>query len=258
MFEGKKLRDRLHAGQMCLGTWINFTDPRVAELLCSSGFDFLILDSEHSALGIETIQHNIMATKGSQVSPIVRVAWNDAVLIKQALDMGAAGILVPLIRTAHEARQVLAACLYPPAGERGFGPLRPTHYYRQFGEYIETANDHIVVWIMIEDIEAVNNIEEIVRIPRLDGIFIGQFDLSGSMGLLGQINHPRVDAAIEKIIYAAKAASLPIGITSPPRPEIAFQWLSKGVQFLTLGDDITYLVDASQGVVSGLKNLVEK
>ena len=258
MFEGKKLREKLHAGQICLGTWVTSTDPCVTELLCGSGFDFIIIDSEHTALDIELIQHSLMATKGSNVTPMVRVAWNDQVLIKRVLDRGAAGVLVPHVQTAEDVQQAIAACMYPPVGVRAFGPHRPANYGRQYAEYIETANDNIVVWVQIEHIDAVNNIEEIVRIPRLDGVIFGPYDLAGSLGLLGQPQHPQVLEAIDKTITAAREAGVPVGSTAPAAPEAAFEWLLKGVQFITLGADMSYLVQASQTVVFGVKKLIKE
>lgn len=257
MFEGQRLRWKLQAGEVCLGTWINFTDPCVAELLCGSGFDFFIIDSEHGPLDIEAVQHNIMATKGTTVAPVVRVAWNDHVLIKRALDVGAAGVLVPLVRSARDVESAIAACMYPPDGIRGFGPRRPANYERDFGEYIATANDNIVVWAQIEHKDAVDNIEEIVRVPRLDGIFIGSCDLSGSLGLLGQTQHELVQQAVAKVITVGTRAGVSVGIAGPAKPESAFAWISKGVQFITLGGDQGYLVYASQTAVSGVRHLLD-
>ncbi len=255
MYEGRTLRARLQAGEICLGTWTSTTDPCIVELLCGSGFDFIMIDAEHGPLDIESIQQNLMATKGTSVTPIVRVAWNDPVLIKRTLDAGAGGILVPLVRSAEDARQAVAACLYPPAGIRGFGPRRPSNYERDAAEYIATANDNIVIWAQIEHVDAIANIEEIVRAPRLDGIIIGSNDLSGSMGLLGQSRHPQVLAAIESTIAAARGAKLPLGIAGPLDPEQAGEWLRKGMQFITLGSEAGMLVQASQAAVMGVRRL---
>jgi len=258
MFEGKKLREKLHSGQICLGTWVTSTDPCVTELLCGSGFDFIIIDTEHTALDTELVQHCLMATKGSDVAPMVRVAWNDPVLIKHVLDVGAAGVLVPHVSTPEAVQQAIAACMYPPVGIRAFGPRRPGNYGRQFAEYIETANDHIVVWVQIEDVDAVNNIEQIARIPRLDGVIFGPYDLAGSLGVLSDPGHPLVIEAIDKTIAAAREAGVPVGFTASAAPEAAFEWLLKGVQFMTLGADTSYLMQASQTAVSGVKKLINE
>jgi len=258
MNEGKRLKDKLTRGDVCLGTWINFNDPTVAELLTESGFDFFIIDSEHSAQDNETVQLNCMATKGTPVTPVVRVAWNDPVLIKRALDVGAGGILIPLVRSARDVETGVAACLYPPTGIRGFGPRRPASYERHFTEYIKTANENIAVWAQIEHIDAVNDIDRIVRVPNLTGIFIGAFDLSGSMGMLGQVGHPDVQAAITKVIQAARSAGLPAGMAGPGDVDLAFQWIQKGIQFITLGGDQGYLVKASQALVGGVRERIGK
>ena len=258
MFEGKSLRQKLHSGAICLGIWVSFTDPCVTELLSGSGYDFLMIDSEHSAMDIESVQRNCMATKGSDVAPMVRVPWNDQVMIKRVLDAGAAGILTPMVRSPEDATRAVEACLYPPAGIRGFGPRRPANYERHFAEYITNANDNIVIWVQIEHIDAVNCIEKIVGVPRLDGVFVGSNDLSGSMGLLGQPRHPRVLEAIDKVIAAARGAGLPMGIAGPPTPADAYAWLEKGVQFITLGGDQGLLVQASQASVDGVRKLISQ
>ena len=255
MYEGQALRKKLHAGEICLGTWIDTTDPCIVELVCGSGYDFVIVDSEHGALDIETIQQDLMATKGSSVTPVVRVAWNDAVLIKRVLDAGAGGILVPMVRTGAEARQAVEACLYPPSGIRGFGPRRPSNYERDAAEYIATANDNVVIWVQIEHADAISNIDEIARTPRLDGMIVGSNDLSGSMGLLGQPRHPQVLAAIDRVITAARAAGVPVGIAGPAEPQAAFKWLQKGMQFITLSSVAGMLVEASEAAVQGVREL---
>jgi len=256
MLEGKALRDRLRAGEICLGTWTASSDPCIAEMLTGSGYDFIVIDSEHGALGIESVQQDIMAMKGTGVAPIVRVPWNDAVLVKRVLDSGAAGVLIPLVRSAEEVEQAIAACMYPPAGIRGFGPRRPSNYERDATAYLATANESLVVWVQIEHIDAVNAIDAIVSTPRLDGVFIGSNDLSGSLGLLGQPRHPRVMEAIDKTIASAKAAGVSVGIAGPADPQAAFEWLSKGVQFITLGSDASLLIQASEASVQGVRRLV--
>jgi len=254
--DGLKLRAKLAAGDICLGTWTDSCDPCIAELLCGSGFDFLMIDGEHGALNIETIQRLIMATRNTGVAAMVRVPWNDPVLIKPILDAGAAGILVPMVKTAEEARLAVAACTYPPAGIRGFGPRRPSDYEREGYDYIDQASGMLTVWVQIEHVDGVNNIEEIVRTPGLSGVLIGSNDLSASMGPLGQPRHPRVLEAIDKVIEAAKEAGTPVGIAGPADPAAAHAWVKKGMQFITLGGVNGFLVSATENSVSGLRGLI--
>lgn len=155
MFEGKELRDKLKKGHVCLGMFTLSIDPGISELLSGSGFDFLIIDAEHGAFSLESIQTHLMAVQGSDTVAIVRVSSHDHVFIKRVLDAGAGGILIPQVRSAEEAREGVSACLYPPDGNRGLGPRRPSNYYRDVAECYRTANQHIVIWVQIEHVDAI-------------------------------------------------------------------------------------------------------
>lgn len=132
MENASKFRDKLRRGQLCLGSFITCTDPTITEALCSVS-DFVWIDMEHNALSLEAVQAHLMATKGSDTTGLVRVPWNDPVLIKPVLDIGADGVVVPLVRTADDVRRAVAACRYPPEGIRGFGPRRASGYGRLGG-----------------------------------------------------------------------------------------------------------------------------
>lgn len=257
MFHGKALLDKLQRGEVCLGTWVMFRDPVVMELLCGSDFDFVVIDAEHGAFGIETLTAHFIAAEKSGIPVIVRVPSSDPASIKPVLDAGAGGILVPLLRSADEVAQAVAACRYPPEGVRGYNPWRASHYGRDGAEYMATANGQVVVWVMIERIEAVEEIEAIVRTPGLHGLVLGPADLSASLGLLGQPNHPDVVAAIEKTIAAAREAHLPVGLPGSDDPDQAFAWLERGMQFVALGGDFVYLLKGSQEALSGVRRLIE-
>jgi 2-keto-3-deoxy-L-rhamnonate aldolase RhmA len=236
-----KFRKKIRSGQVCFGTGITFTDPTVTEALTSS-LDFVWIDMEHNGLSLETVQAHIMATKGSDTAPLVRVRWNDPVLIKPVLDIGAAGVIVPMVRTAEEAARAVAACLYPPQGIRGFGPRRPSNYGRNFGsEFCKAANETIIVIAQIEHIDAVNNIDEILKVPGLTGIVMGPYDLSGTMGHMGEPNHPEVLQAIDTVIAKARKTSLFVG-TGVADPQTGKEWVGKGVNWLTLSNDFMLLV----------------
>jgi 2-keto-3-deoxy-L-rhamnonate aldolase RhmA len=144
-----KFREKMRNGQVCFGTGITFTDPTVTEAL-SGSLDFVWIDMEHSGLSLESVSNHILATKGTEAAPLVRVQWNDPVLIKPVLDIGAAGVIVPMIRTAEEAEKAVSACLYPPKGLRGFGPRRPSDYGRRFGpDFCRKANEAILVFAQL-------------------------------------------------------------------------------------------------------------
>src|SRR5258706_13187710 len=161
MENAKKMREKIAKGQTCYGSYISSTDPVVTEAL-SSFNDFFWIDAEHNALTLETIQLHLMATRGSDAAALVRVPWNDPVLIKPVLDIGAAGVIVPMIRTADDVRLAVAACRYPPEGIRGFGPRCPSNYARIGGpEFCRAANEAMITIVQVEDIEAVKNLDEI-------------------------------------------------------------------------------------------------
>jgi 2-keto-3-deoxy-L-rhamnonate aldolase RhmA len=226
--------------------------------MCGSGFDFLIVDAEHGPHDLETVQMHMMATKGTNVTPIVRVAWNDQVLIKRLLDVGAAGVLVPMIRNREDVDQAVAACMYPPAGVRGFGPRRPSNYERNFSEYIATSNDEVIVLVQIEHIDAVNNLDEILQAPGLSGVFVGSNDLSASIGLLGQPRHPRVLELIDTVIAKAREAGIAPGIAGPSTADGVLDWISKGMQFITCGGDGAFLLNTADSTMAEIRSRLEE
>jgi 2-dehydro-3-deoxyglucarate aldolase/4-hydroxy-2-oxoheptanedioate aldolase len=251
--QANRFRDKLARGQICLGTVITFTDATVTEALCQV-LDFVWIDMEHNALGLETVQGHLMATKGSETTPLVRVPWNDPVLIKPVLDIGAAGVIVPLIRTAEEARRAVAACLYPPDGIRGFGPRRPSNYGQLGGpEFCSAANRSVLPMVQIEHIEAVANIPEILAVPGLVSVVIGPNDLVGSMGRMGEPRHPEVLRAVDTVIAQARRARIPVGIGAGDDPEILKDWIARGVQWLTMGGDCSLLLRAATEVAARLR-----
>ena len=253
-----RFRARLAAGETCLGTVITFTDPTVTEALCQV-LDFVWIDMEHNALSLETVQAHLMATKGSDTTALVRVPWNDPVLIKPVLDIGATGIIVPLIRSAQEARRAVAACLYPPEGIRGFGPRRASNFGELGGpEFCRAANASVMPIVQIEHIDAVNSIDEILTIPRLASIVFGPNDLAGSMGLMGMPRHPDVLSAIESVIAKARQAGIPIGIGVGDDPELLADWIARGVQWLAMGGDCSLLLRAARATVAEVRQRSER
>jgi 2-dehydro-3-deoxyglucarate aldolase/4-hydroxy-2-oxoheptanedioate aldolase len=241
-------QDRLRQGQLCLGTCITFTDPTVTEALCGL-LDFVWIDMEHNPLTLETVQGHVMATKGSATIPLVRVPWNDPVLIKPILDLGAAGVIVPLIRTADETSRAVAACRYPPEGIRGFGPRRPSHYGRLTGPaFCQAANESVSVILQIEHVDAVNNLDAILAVSGITSIVIGPNDLAGSLGHIGEPHHPMVREAIATVIVGARRRGVPVGLASGDDPAKLLEWVKMGVQWLALGSDVTLMLRAAAQV----------
>jgi 2-keto-3-deoxy-L-rhamnonate aldolase RhmA len=239
------LRGKLARKQLCVGTVITFTDPTVTEALCPV-LDFVWIDMEHNALCLEAVQGHVMATKGSDTAPLVRVPWNDPVLIKPVLDLGAAGVIVPLIRSAEDVRRAVAACLYPPDGVRGFGPRRPSNYGRLGGpEFCRAANARVLPIVQVEHVQAVENIGEILAVPGLASIVLGPNDLAGSMGLMGEPQHPEVLRAIDAVIAQARQAGVSVGVGASDDADMLVDWVNRGVNWLAMGGDCTLLIRAA-------------
>ena len=194
------LKRRLRDGATALGAWLSIADPAVAEIMAGAGFDYILIDTEHAPWSLESLQTTLLAFRGMPTVPIVRVPWNDQVHVKQALDVGADGVLAPMVRSAAEARALVAAAKYPPDGIRGFGPRRASDYGRNIDAYVTGANAATIVIPQIEDVGAAEAIDEILAVPGVDALCIGPNDLSGSAGVLRQHDHPVVRGAIDRIL----------------------------------------------------------
>ncbi|MBP37805.1 MAG: aldolase/citrate lyase family protein [Dehalococcoidia bacterium] len=250
----KNFKEKLKNGQIPLGCGVSFTDPTVSELF-SYVLDFVWIDMEHNAMSLETVQAHIMATKGSDTAALVRVPWNDPVLIKPVLDMGADGIIAPFVRTVEDVELAVAACLYPPDGIRGFGPRRPIQYGRiADADYVNRANEEMIVIVQIEHIDAVNAMDEIINVPGLTGIVIGANDLAGSMGHMGNPQHHEVQSAIETVVRTASDGGIYPGIGLADDPEALMAWVSKGIQWVQVGVDWAHLTRAIDTSVGRLRD----
>jgi 2-keto-3-deoxy-L-rhamnonate aldolase RhmA len=253
MQSSRSFQERLRQGATCLGTCITFSDATVTEAL-SGIVDFVWIDMEHNPLSLESVQAHVMATKGTGATALVRVAWNDPVLIKPVLDLGAAGVIVPLIRSADEAARAVAACRYPPDGIRGFGPRRPSDYGRQGGpQYCRAANESVVTIVQIEHADAVRNIDAILAVPGLTSVVIGPNDLSGSLGRMGEPRHPDVLRAIDSVLDSAKSAGIPVGIAVGDDPDVLREWIDKGVSWIAIGADFLLLAAAAARSVQAVR-----
>lgn len=235
------LKERLKQGATLFGAWLSMTDPAVAEIMAGVGFDYVLIDTEHAPWTMPALQTALMAFRGSSSVPIVRVPWNDPVYIKQALDVGAEGIIAPMVRTTAEARAMVAACRYPPDGIRGFGPRRASDYGRNTDGYVADANRSIVVIPQIEDVRTVAEIDDFLGVDGIDAICIGPNDLSGSAGVMRQHDHPVVRDAIDRILRAATARGLAVctGVTLPPEKQ--GDWVGRGARLALVTSDVELL-----------------
>lgn len=251
---GMDFKTKLKSGRICLGAWVTLSDPLVPEVMSYLGFDWLLIDTEHAPIPLDTLQTMILMMQRGGTPSIVRVPWNDLVMIKQALDVGAEGILVPMIRSADEARRAVEAAKYPPLGVRGFGPRAAADFGRRMTEYASEANDRTVVILQIEHIDAVNDLENILRVPGVDGLFIGPADLSYSMGIPLQWEHPDLIAAIKLVAQKARVAAVPIGGAVDDTLEETLRWIDWGMQFVTLGVDWQFMRGAATGMLNSVRS----
>jgi len=239
-----ELKARLKRGEKTVGAWITIPHMDVSEALSTLPFDWFVFDQEHSALDDQITQELIQAMKG-EVTPIVRVAWNDMVMIKKALDTGVEGIIIPWINSKEDAVKAVKFCKYPPEGVRGCGPRRTILLDP---DYLKTVNDELLIIVQIETQEAVKNAEEIMSVDGIDAFFVGPFDLSSSMGLMGQIEHPKVKDAIERVFEAGKNAGIASGIWQGAGMSIR-ERLEEGWQMVALGMDINFLMDGARSIL---------
>lgn len=258
-----KFREKIKNKQTCVGAYVSFVDSAVSELFAEIGYDFTWVDMEHGPMTIETALTHVLAVRGTETAAFVRVPSGDPNVIKPVLDLHPAGIIVPMVCTAKEAEWVVKACKYPPKGIRGFGPRRGI----QFGgmdmrSYLETADEQTLIIVQIEHIDAVKNLDEILKVDGLDSICIGPNDLSGSLGKLGQPNHPDCikarDTIIEKVRKTDKILGIATGFDMTTKGENIRQLIEKGVQWVSLNADFANLYAYSKMVYDGMRNIDKK
>jgi len=232
-------RQKLKEGKPLIGTLQALNSPEVTEMLVAAGFDWLWVDLEHSTIDAEGAQR-ILQAAGSNCPCVIRVPSGDQVWIKKLLDIGPAGVIIPLVRSAREAAGIVQFCRYPPEGTRSVGLSRAHGYGMRFDEYLATANQNVAVIMQIEDIAAVKEIENIVKVPGIDALMIGPYDLSGTMGKIGQVNHPEVQAQVEKVRQVCLDTGMPVGIFTT-NPEEVKSLIKKGYTLIAVGIDTIFL-----------------
>lgn len=242
---------KLIRGDLLVGTIITLPSPEITEIFCLSGFDWLFVDLEHSALNIKDAQ--VILQAASEVPCVIRVASGEEVRIKKALDIGASGIIVPRIRTTEAAEMSVRLCKYPPEGIRSVGISRAQQYGQNFQEYITSANDKTAVVIQIEHIDAVNDIENILSISGIDALFIGPYDLSASMGKTGDITDPDVQNAILHVKNCAERAKIPLGIFGVTADALN-PYIQSGYTLLAVSMDTMLVGNAAKNITDLLKS----
>ena len=236
---------RLLAGETLIGCWCSLANPITTEVLGIAGFDWLLLDGEHSPNDVTTFIPQLMALKDSASAPVVRPSWNDAVEMKRLLDSGFYNFLVPFVQTADDARRAVAATRYPPAGVRGVSVSQRSNRFGTVADYFRDVNEQISVMVQIESQAGLEAAAAIAAVDGVDGIFVGPSDLAAALGHLGDPNQPSVQAAIAQIFDAAKAGGKAIGILAPVEAD-ARRYLAMGARFVAVGSDLGVFRNATQ------------
>lgn len=238
------LKRRLAAGEATVGTWVTLGHPSVAEVLAAAGFDWLVIDMEHSVIGLREAQDLLRAAEAHGVPGLVRLPSNDPVVIKRVMDAGAAGVMVPMVNSAADAAAAVSAVRYPPRGSRGVGLARAQGYgaHGAFAAYRDGLDDTAVVVVMIEHVDAVAAIDEILAVDGVDAFIVGPYDLSGSLGLPGALDDPRVTAALATVHAAGRRHGVPGGLhVVEPDPARLRAALDAGHRFVGYGLDVRFL-----------------
>lgn len=247
----KGFRRKLAGGELLTGTIVTLDSPAVAERLADAGFDWLFVDGEHAPLDSARIQAILQAV-GGRCPCVVRIPAIDEIWVKQALDVGADGVIVPRIRNADEARRVVEWCRYPPDGSRSVGVGRAQGYGARLTEYLSRANEDIAVVLQIEHADAVSAIEDISAVKGVDALFVGPYDLSGSLGIPGDVADARVTDAIERVGQVCRDRRLPAGIFGIDAAA-AKPWIARGFTLIAVGIDTVFLGSAAEAALKAVK-----
>jgi 2-dehydro-3-deoxyglucarate aldolase len=252
-----KLKEKLKSNKLSIGSWLTIPHQAIIEILATAGFEWLTIDMEHSPISIETTMNLIGHIQGNGMQALVRVSKNEEVIIKQVLDAGADGVIVPMIKNKEEAKQAVDYVKYPPLGKRGVGLNRAQKYGTAFDTYQKWVKDEVVVIAQIEHIEAVNNLEEIFATEGIDGIIVGPYDLSASMGYPGEYDRADVQEALARIDEISKRLNKPLGFhVIDSDHSKTLEKIKNGYSFLAFSLDFFFLGDKVRSEMKLLKDKI--
>ena len=244
-----RFKHALAARKLQIGLWSQMTSNISAEVLGRAGFDWLVIDTEHAPNELPGVLSQLQALAVTDTAPVVRVAWNDLVLAKRALDIGAQNLLIPFVESEDDARRAVAHTRYPPHGVRGVATMHRANQFGRVKDYLATAAERICVLVQIESRAGMDSIGAIADVDGIDGIFVGPSDLAASLGHLGNAAHPDVQAAIAVIHQRATAAGKPTGILTPVDSEIR-HYIEMGFTFVAVGNDIALLARGAEALAA--------
>lgn len=243
------IRRRIVGGDVTIGTWLTIGHSSVVEVLCDAGFDWITIDLEHNTIGLDSLRHAIIAGQSKGVAMFVRVPQNDEVFIKQALDAGADGLIVPMVKSGADALRAVQYAHYPPLGSRGVGLSRAQGYGESFDEYLKWCEKSLTIIVQIEHVEAVHNLEEIAQVEGIDAMMIGPYDLSASMNKPGQFDDPAVRKELDMFKRTCQALEVNMGLHIVPLDDWRLEEaVSDGYTFIAFGTDFQFLRESKSMV----------
>lgn len=252
------LKDKLKNNQLTLGSWLTIPHQSVVEIMATAGFEWLTLDLEHAAIDISQAMNMIALIQGKGMKALVRVSKNEEVIIKRMLDAGADGVIIPTVKNAEEARQAVDFVKYPPVGKRGVGLNRAQNYGTGFDEYQDWLKNECVIIVQIEHIDSVHNLESILNVEGIDGIIVGPYDLSASMGMPGNYEHPDVVIALKKVEETTLRMKKPLGFhVIHSDHQKTLDKINVGYSFLAFSIDFFFLGDKARDEMNLLKSKIQ-
>lgn len=252
-----KILDAIENGRIAIGTHCTCEDIGMYEMCGHCGYDYIWIDAEHGPMSLTTILDGVVGTNAGGCAAFVRTAWNDPVLAKPILEMGADGIIFPMVNTAQAAEMAVKACQYPPKGTRGYGPIRAIGYHPicngEFESYLQYSDKSIYKIIQAEHVECVRNMDEILEVPGIDLVMVGPMDLSASVGKLGQLTDAEVQGMIKDIATKCKAHKVPFGLSVGYDLELVRYFIELGASYITMGSGYIYFALMSKGAIGDIR-----
>ena len=248
------LKEKLKRNRLTIGSWITIGHPVIAELMAGAGFEWLVVDMEHTSIDFAIAQILVSIIQSHKIEALIRVAKNDEVEIKKALDIGADGIIVPMINSGEDAQKAVSFAKYPPHGKRGVGLFRAQGYGYSFEAYKEWLRNDLVIIAQVEHIDGVHNVENIISTAGIDGIIIGPYDLSGSMGFPGEYDRGEVKAAVNHVVSSCRKRNFPVGFhVIETNPKKLVEKAKSGCSLLAYSLDFFFLGDKARGGLQVIK-----
>jgi len=235
-----------------VGSWISSASPIVAEAIGCAGFDWGLVDMEHAPLDVMGVVQILQALAGTKMLPVVRVPWNDMVMVKRVLDAGATTVMFPFVQNADEARRAVAATRYPPEGVRGMAGTSRATRFGTTPNYFKTANQNIGVIVQLETPQAIDELDAIAGVKGVDALFVGPADLSAALGHIGQLTHPAVLDLMARAVQRCKALGVPVG-TLGANPEMVAQYRAIGFDYVAVSSDIGFIMRGAQAAIAALR-----